>query len=127
MKAQLATAEALIALSAVIFFSAYAMRAYSSYLTETRSDVGSLSYNMAFYDFVHMAYSNATTGECVDSYISNGSGCVEKIYSAMESIYGIENVSLFVAGGEKGGGHALYVRCFPYGEGGKYLLCLSAG
>jgi hypothetical protein len=127
MRAQLATAEALIAVSAAMFFSAYAMHAYFSYLAETRSSVSLLSYNMAFYDFVHAVYSNATTSECVDSYVSNGSDCIEKIYSTMEGVYGIRNVSLFVAGVGQPAGHARYMRCFPYGPDGEYLLCFSAG
>lgn len=110
-----------------MLFSAYAIRVYSSYLMETRSDVSLLSYNMAFYDFIHAAYSNETTSECIDAYISNGSGCVEGLYLDMERVYGIWNVSLFVAGEEPHTGTALYTRCFPYGVGGNYLLCLSAG
>lgn len=121
MRGQVATIEALLALSLVVGIVSFLASAENSNYLYSYRETRALMESEAVYDFINQVEANYSIGACI-----NSSGqCVYRYLLSYKTLYGLDSIALNPGGRNIGGTTSVQLtKCFPYG---RQTLCIMVG
>lgn len=121
MKGQVATIEALLALSLVVSIVSFVANAENGNYLYSYRETKSLIESEAVYDFVNQVGTNYSIDVCINS----SDQCIYQYLSSYRALYGLDYIALEPGNWHVGNASEVQLtRCFPYGN---QTLCIMVG
>ena len=123
MRAQFATAEAIISLMIVITAIGVLNIQINNYASAEYGARKSLEITFATSDFLTQLTKNSSLQDCIGGVSTNNTACISQYLNYYKEAYGLENFSVIIGGGSIGLPNS---KCFPYNSiYGESEICIG--